>query len=67
MELHELLQASLFCDNNMGLDNLPTEFMLQVLLVDSSLSPNKGRFEVVRLGGGLKPVGEINKGCMYDM
>jgi hypothetical protein len=49
----------------MGLDNLPTEFMLQVL-VDSSLSPNKGRFEVVRLGGGLKPVGEINKGCMYD-
>jgi len=48
----------------MGLDNLPTEFMLQVL-VDSSLSPNKGRFEVVRLGG-LKSVGEINKGCMYD-
>jgi len=48
----------------MGLDNLPTEFMLQVL-VDSSLSPNKGRFEVVRLGG-LKPVGDINKGCMYD-
>jgi hypothetical protein len=48
----------------MGLDKLPTEFMLQVL-VDSSLSPNKGRFEVVRLEG-LKPVGEINKGCMYD-
>jgi hypothetical protein len=48
----------------MGLDNLSTEFMLQVL-VDSSLSPNKGRSEVVRLGG-LKPVGEINKGCMYD-
>ncbi len=64
MELHVLLQASLYCDNNMGLDNLPTEFMLQVL-VDSSLSPNKGRFEVVRLGG-LKSVGEINKGCMYD-
>jgi hypothetical protein len=64
MELHVLLQASLLCDNNMGLDNLSTEFMLQVL-VDSSLSPNKGRSEVVRLGG-LKPVGEINKGCMYD-